>query len=336
MNGCHAMRRLGFSSRFVGLGFMLATSIVSGQEMIRYVHTDALGSPVAESDEAGNIVARYDYEPYGGAIGDGPQDAPGFTGHVSDSATGLTYMQQRYYDPDLAAFMSVDPVTAFSDPVGMFNRYRYANGSPYSFVDPDGRRACGQDTTCRLAQGESGSVLKSGSGELKERSPAEASKVAGKAAAEATVRTAGLRSREFKSAGAAARAWFDAVLPVAAKYTAEIGVRIFEGFDRGAILGTSVSDGMVKSILYPTLITSVSNLGSSYPAIGYAHTHPGTDSFSDADTKIAGVMYRASNGGRTRTVDVQAFVGLSDGTMYGWSVEGNKGREPTEYEYTYP
>jgi len=38
-------------------------------------------------------------------------------------------------------FLSVDPVTAYEQPVEQFNRYRYANGNPYRFIDPDGRQA---------------------------------------------------------------------------------------------------------------------------------------------------------------------------------------------------
>ena len=33
----------------------------------------------------------------------------------------------------------MDPVTAYSDPIGAFHRYRYANNNPYLFTDPDGR-----------------------------------------------------------------------------------------------------------------------------------------------------------------------------------------------------
>src|SRR3546814_447198 len=52
----------------------------------------------------------------------------------------LLYMQQRYYDPRVGRFWSVDPVTV--DSVGgNFNRYWYGNDNPYSFVDPDGRQA---------------------------------------------------------------------------------------------------------------------------------------------------------------------------------------------------
>lgn len=48
-------------------------------------------------------------------------------------------MQQRYYDPAIGRFLSVDPVTAYSNPVGAFNRYDYAANNPYRFIDPDGR-----------------------------------------------------------------------------------------------------------------------------------------------------------------------------------------------------
>jgi RHS repeat-associated protein len=105
----------------------------------KFHHTDALGSPVAVTNQAGTVIERNDYEPYGTVIGKPNYQGIGYTGHVQDAATGLTYMQQRYYDPQVGLFLSVDPVTAYSNPVGMFNRYRYANNNPYVFTDPDGR-----------------------------------------------------------------------------------------------------------------------------------------------------------------------------------------------------
>ncbi|MDH0273021.1 MULTISPECIES: RHS repeat-associated core domain-containing protein [Stenotrophomonas] len=108
-------------------------------QTVTYIHTDALGSVVAETDANGKVIKRYDYEPYGAVVGGHVTDGPGYTGHVSDAATGLSYMQQRYMDPQLGVFLSVDPVTAYEQPVGQFNRYRYANGNPYKFKDPDGR-----------------------------------------------------------------------------------------------------------------------------------------------------------------------------------------------------
>ena len=105
---------------------------------IKYQHTDALGSPVATTNTSGALIERTNYEPYGSAIGK-TVDGIGYTGHVMDGSTGLTYMQQRYYDPTLGRFLSVDPVTANFDTGGNFNRYWYANNSPYAYRDPDGR-----------------------------------------------------------------------------------------------------------------------------------------------------------------------------------------------------
>jgi RHS repeat-associated protein len=56
-----------------------------------------------------------------------------------DPLTGLTNMQQRYYDQGVGRFLSVDPVSASSINGGNFNRYWYANSNPYKFIDPDGR-----------------------------------------------------------------------------------------------------------------------------------------------------------------------------------------------------
>ena len=105
---------------------------------MRYQHTDALGSPVAGTDEAGALVVRTTYEPYGAAL-NRTVDGLGYSGHVMDAATGLVYMQQRYYDPSIGRFLSFDPVTADTNTGWNFNRYNYAANNPYKFKDPDGR-----------------------------------------------------------------------------------------------------------------------------------------------------------------------------------------------------
>jgi RHS repeat-associated protein len=109
-----------------------------GGNGVKYSHTDALGSPVAQSDAAGTVVNRTRYEPYG-YIAAGTANTIGFTGHVSDIDTGLTYMQQRYYDPIAGRMLSIDPVITDSNTGSSFNRYNYANNNPYRYIDPDGR-----------------------------------------------------------------------------------------------------------------------------------------------------------------------------------------------------
>ena len=105
----------------------------------KYQHTDALGSPVAVTDVSGTVIERNDYEPYGAVIGKPNYQGIGYTGHVQDAATGLTYMQQRYYDPGIGGFVSVDPVAVNTITGWNFCRYCYAANNPYKFTDPDGR-----------------------------------------------------------------------------------------------------------------------------------------------------------------------------------------------------
>jgi RHS repeat-associated protein len=85
----------------------------TAQEVVEYIHTDALGSPVAITDAGGNVIERTVYEPYGAVVNRPLKDGPGYTGHVTDSGTGLSYMQQRYMDPQSGMFLSTAPVTAY-------------------------------------------------------------------------------------------------------------------------------------------------------------------------------------------------------------------------------
>lgn len=117
-------------------GSLLATRTAG---TVSYQHTDALGSPVATTNAAGQVTEQTQYEPYGAAIGK-TVDGVGYTGHVMDGPTELTYMQQRYYDPACGCFVSTDAVTAYdSGDMRLFNRYAYAFNNPYKFTDPDGR-----------------------------------------------------------------------------------------------------------------------------------------------------------------------------------------------------
>lgn len=143
-----------FCWSFVGLLVMGLAMNARAQTTIEYVHTDALGSPVAVTNAAGVVIERTDYEPYGSAIGKPNYSGIGFTGHVQDGETGLTYMQQRYYDPMCGCFLSVDPVTAYDNgDMRFFNRYAYAANNPYKFTDPDGREI-------RFAKGSSADFLR--------------------------------------------------------------------------------------------------------------------------------------------------------------------------------
>ncbi|WP_425608092.1 RHS repeat domain-containing protein [Pseudoxanthomonas winnipegensis] len=118
-------------------------------QTVEYIHTDALGSPIAVTNASQQVIERSEYAPYGDLLNRPDTDGPGYTGHVLDAATGMNYMQQRYYDPMIGLFLSVDPVTAYAKPGVNFNRYWYASNNPYRFTDPDGRYVCsGSKTDC--------------------------------------------------------------------------------------------------------------------------------------------------------------------------------------------
>ncbi len=142
--GVTAMRTLIFWC-LVGLA---ACAFPANAQRVVYIHTDALGSVVLETDANREPVGpRSEYEPYGLMLAGSINNEPGYTGHVQDTATGLVYMQQRYYDPMLGRFLSVDPVTANGNTGTNFNRYWYANNNPYKFTDPDGRLSRGTGFT---------------------------------------------------------------------------------------------------------------------------------------------------------------------------------------------
>ncbi|MDO5506129.1 MAG: RHS repeat-associated core domain-containing protein [Pseudoxanthomonas suwonensis] len=110
--------------------------------IVKYQHTDALGSPVAVTGATRAVIERTEHEPYGRVANRAMRDGPGYTGHMEDASTGLNYMQQRYYDPGVGRFLSVDPVTAYSNgDMRFFNRYVYGFNNPYKFNDPDGRQS---------------------------------------------------------------------------------------------------------------------------------------------------------------------------------------------------
>ncbi|MFK3650520.1 RHS repeat domain-containing protein [Lysobacter enzymogenes] len=127
--------------RILALWLCICAMATPAQTVVEYIHTDALGSPVAVTDANQNIVETSQFEPYGRVVNRPATDGPGYTGHASDAATGLAYMQQRYYDSELGRFLSPDPVTAYAKPGANFSRYWYGNDNPYKFVDPDGRAA---------------------------------------------------------------------------------------------------------------------------------------------------------------------------------------------------
>ena len=134
---------------------------------ITYLHNDHLGSAQSGTTASGSVAWRERYSPFGSElVGNAANDnQAGFTGHIKDGATGLNYMQARYYDPVIGRFLSMDPVDFIGsggDP-RYFNRYSYTANDPINMIDPDGEQTVtyGSNVQPKQVSPHSLSVLKS-------------------------------------------------------------------------------------------------------------------------------------------------------------------------------
>lgn len=111
----------GFYTNYIQLGKKLIARVEDGR------------SPAVSTGSS-----RQHNLPFGESV-EGSKDDVGYAGHKFDTDLGLTYMQQRYYDPAIGRFYSNDPVGYINEnPVMSFNRYLYVNNNPYKYTDPDG------------------------------------------------------------------------------------------------------------------------------------------------------------------------------------------------------
>ena len=110
---------------------------------------DAQGSLVALTDNSGNVIARYAYDPWGCRVS--PTDwtqsttAPdvldinrGYTMHEHLDEFELINMNGRVYDPAVAQFLSPDPYIQDAGNWLNYNRYAYCYNNPTRYVDPSG------------------------------------------------------------------------------------------------------------------------------------------------------------------------------------------------------
>ena len=102
-----------------------------GEQEVRYLLADHLGSTRAVLDANGNPVARSEYGPHGETTA-AAEVRYRYTGHPWDEAEGVYETPARGYDPTLGRFLSVDPQRVGASP------YVYAGHNPVGDVDPTG------------------------------------------------------------------------------------------------------------------------------------------------------------------------------------------------------
>nr|WP_255679752.1 SpvB/TcaC N-terminal domain-containing protein [Methylocystis sp. WRRC1] len=132
-----------------------ASSGSSATSAVRFILADHLGSTQVVTSSTGTVVQTLDYYPYGvtrldSKVGTYAGAQREYIGEYGD-ATGLSYLNARYYDGGRGQFLSQDPVfweisrtreglVVLSNPQQL-NSYGYANANPVTSKDPNGRFA---------------------------------------------------------------------------------------------------------------------------------------------------------------------------------------------------
>ncbi len=97
-----------------------------------YFSYDHLGSVREVTDPNGNVISRYDYDPYGRlTVNQGVPPRLGFAGMYDHQPSGLGLTEYRAYDPNLGRWESRDLVESN-------NAYIYALSDPIDNLDPLG------------------------------------------------------------------------------------------------------------------------------------------------------------------------------------------------------
>uniref|UniRef100_A0A182INA6 Tox-SGS domain-containing protein n=1 Tax=Anopheles atroparvus TaxID=41427 RepID=A0A182INA6_ANOAO len=121
--------------------------IYKDQQLVGFVRNDKLYGVITDHEGSvrlvvrdGEVVAAYDYLPYGQIFRRYGTDLDGqisylYTGQEWEPETGLYNYRARLYDPDIGRFYQMDPKEQYPSP------YVYAGNSPVSLVDPDGEFA---------------------------------------------------------------------------------------------------------------------------------------------------------------------------------------------------
>ena len=113
---------------------------------------DAFGNVTAYVDSTGAVVAGYSYAPFGGAVSESGAQSGDFRFRYStkyhDEDSGLVMYEYRCYSPELASWMTRDPIGesggvnlyAFcgNDPVGRFDSFGMFVAIPPNIYDPVG------------------------------------------------------------------------------------------------------------------------------------------------------------------------------------------------------
>ena len=109
-----------------------------------YYITNLQGDVMKLVDADGNVVASYEYDPYGKVISATGTMASAnplrYRGYYYDSELGMYYLQSRYYDPNTGRFVNADDISMLGEGEGVlsYNLFSYCANNPVNHIDPWG------------------------------------------------------------------------------------------------------------------------------------------------------------------------------------------------------
>ncbi|GJF29224.1 hypothetical protein KNE206_19240 [Kitasatospora sp. NE20-6] len=141
-----------------GITVTRVTAATGGGKLV-YQCADPHGTSGVQIDtDAAQTVTRRPTDPFGNQRG--VQPAPGawagdkgFAGGTLDTATGLTNLGAREYDPVHGRFLNPDPLLVGEDPQ-QWNAYAYAHNNPVNRADPTGLYDPDMMDYCRSSPGQ--------------------------------------------------------------------------------------------------------------------------------------------------------------------------------------
>jgi RHS repeat-associated protein len=99
-----------------------------------WYHADQHGDTRMLTTTTGTVAGTATYGSYGATTATTGTTTPlGYGGGYTDADTRLIYLDNRYYDPATAEFLTVDPLNATTQ-----SRYLYVDDNPLNYTDPTG------------------------------------------------------------------------------------------------------------------------------------------------------------------------------------------------------
>ncbi|MCT9080259.1 RHS repeat-associated core domain-containing protein [Streptomyces fulvoviolaceus] len=128
-------------------------AVRSSSGSLQWQVTDAHGTAETAVDATTQTVTRRRLDPFGNARGTQPSatswlGTKGFVNGIQDTATGLTHLGAREYDPTIGRFVSDDPVLELTD-AQQIDGYTYAADNPLTGSDPSGLEIGSRPNSCQ-------------------------------------------------------------------------------------------------------------------------------------------------------------------------------------------